>query len=119
MAKKSFTNNPALNFISSAQPKSEEQPEVKQKEVKAKPAKTATKTTKEKPVAKPETEKTTKPEQPIQTLFDIPIAPVERKSVRLYLLVKPSTLDKLKMLAKTKNTSVNELANVIFETVLK
>ena len=53
------------------------------------------------------------------SLFDIPIAPVERKSVRLYLLVKPSTLDKLKMLAKTKNTSVNELANVIFETVLK
>lgn len=118
MAKKSFTNNPALNFISSAQPKSEEQPEVKQKEVKAKPAKTATKPAKEKPAAKPE-EKTTKPEQPIQTLFDIPIAPVERKSVRLYLLVKPSTLDKLKMLAKTKNTSVNELANVIFETVLK
>ena len=115
MAKKSFTNNPALNFISSAQPTSEEQPEVKEKEVKTKPAKTA----KEKPVAKPETEKTTKPEQPIQTLFDIPIAPVERKSVRLYLLVKPSTLDKLKMLAKTKNTSVNELANVIFETVLK
>lgn len=118
MAKKSFTNNPALNFISSAQPKSEEQPEVKQKEVKAKPAKPATKPAKEKPAAKPE-EKTTKPEQPIQTLFDIPIAPVERKSVRLYLLVKPSTLDKLKMLAKTKNTSVNELANVIFETVLK
>lgn len=118
MAKKSFTNNPALNFISSAQPKSEEQPEVKQKEVKAKPAKPTTKPAKEKPAAKPE-EKTTKPEQPIQTLFDIPIAPVERKSVRLYLLVKPSTLDKLKMLAKTKNTSVNELANVIFETVLK
>ena len=115
MAKKSFTNNPALNFISSAQPQQEKQPEVKQKEVKTKPTKTA----KEKPVAKPETEKTTKPEQPIQTLFDIPIAPVERKSVRLYLLVKPSTLDKLKMLAKTKNTSVNELANVIFETVLK
>lgn len=110
MAKKSFTNNPALNFISSAQPKSEEQPEVKQKEVKTKPAK---------PTTKPEAEKTKKPEQPIQTLFDIPIAPVERKSVRLYLLVKPSTLDKLKMLAKTKNTSVNELANVIFETVLK
>lgn len=118
MAKKSFTNNPALNFISSAQPKSEEQPEVKEKEVKTKPAKPATNPAKEKPAAKPE-EKTTKPEQPIQTLFDIPIAPVERKSVRLYLLVKPSTLDKLKMLAKTKNTSVNELANVIFETVLK
>lgn len=111
MAKKSFTNNPALNFISSAQPKSEEQPEVKEKEVKTKPAKPATKPAKEKLAAKPE--------QPIQTLFDIPIAPVERKSVRLYLLVKPSTLDKLKMLAKTKNTSVNELANVIFETVLK
>ena len=118
MAKKSFTNNPALNFISSAQPQQEKQPEVKEKEVKTKPAKPATKPAKEKPAAKPE-EKTTKPEQPIQTLFDIPIAPVERKSVRLYLLVKPSTLDKLKMLAKTKNTSVNELANVIFETVLK
>ena len=119
MAKKSFTNNPALNFISSAQPKSEEQPEVKQKEVKAKPAETATKPVKEKPVAKPETEKITKPEQPIQTLFDIQVKPVERKSERLQLLVRPSILDKLKMVAKTKNTSVNELANVIFETFLK
>ena len=62
MAKKSFTNNPALNFISSAQPKSEEQPEVKEKEVKTKPAKPATKPAKEKPAAKPE-EKTTKPEK--------------------------------------------------------
>lgn len=119
MAKKSFTNNPAIAFISSARPKTEEQPEVKQKEVKTKPAKPVTKPAKEKPAAKPEAEKITKPEEPIQTLFDIPVAKVERKSERLQLLVKPSTLDKLKMLAKTKNTSVNELANVIFETVLK
>lgn len=119
MAKKSFTNNPALNFISSAQPQQEKQPEVKQKEVKAKPAKTATKPTKEKPAAKPEAEKITKSEQPIQTLFDIQVKPVERKSERLQLLVRPSILDKLKMVAKTKNTSVNELANVIFETFLK
>ena len=119
MAKKSFTNNPALNFISSAQPKQEKQPEVKPKEVKAKPAKPATNPAKEKPIAKPEAEKITKPEEPIQTLFDIPVAKVERKSERLQLLVRPSILDKLKMVAKTKNTSVNELANVIFETVLK
>ena len=52
MAKKSFTNNPALNFIRSAQPNSEEQPEVKEKEVKTKPAKPATKPAKEKPTAK-------------------------------------------------------------------
>lgn len=153
MAKKSFTNNPALNFISSAQPQQEKQPEVKQKEVKAKQAKTATKPTKEKTDAKPEAEKITKPEQPIPTLFDIPVAPektakttkpakpakaekptpktpdlpmlnlnipvVERKSTRIQLLIKPSLVEKLKAIAKAKNTSVNDLVNVILETVLK
>ena len=51
MAKKSFTNNPAIAFISSARPKTEEQPEVKQKEVKTKPAKPVTKPAKEKPAS--------------------------------------------------------------------
>ena len=59
------------------------------------------------------------PQQPKQPLFYKQENPVETKSARLQLLVRPSILDKLKMVAKTKNTSVNELANVIFETFLK
>lgn len=118
MAKKSFiNNNPALAFISTAQKQPEEKP-VKQAEPKAKPAKESKKEKeKEAPVEAPKPQKPVKTSKPKQQFLDI-ITPAERKSARLQLLLKPSTLEKLRVASKEKNTSVNDLVNMILEKVL-
>ena len=118
MAKKSFiNNNPALAFISTAQKQPEEKP-VKQAEPKAKPAKESKKEKeKEALVEAPKPQKPVKTSKPKQQFLDI-ITPAERKSARLQLLLKPSTLEKLRVASKEKNTSVNDLVNMILEKVL-
>lgn len=44
---------------------------------------------------------------------------VENKSRRLQLLVKPSTVEKLKARAKQDGTSVNDIVNTILEDALR
>ena len=119
MAKKSFIdNNPALAFISTAQKQPEEKPVKQQAEPKAKSAKVSKKEKeKETPVEAPKTQKPVKTSKPKQQFLDI-ITPAERKSARLQLLLKPSTLEKLRTVSKEKNTSVNDLVNMILEKVL-
>lgn len=135
---KSFSNSVALNFISSAQQKETQQAaetqastqkttnEEKKIVTKVKTSKTPKSKVKEsKTTAKTvKKENHTKQEKPTPQTPDLPmlnlnIPVVERKSTRVQLLIKPSLVEKLKAIAKAKNTSVNDLVNVILETVLK
>lgn len=103
-------------------------PKSKVKDTKVTKAEVAAK--QEKPVAAEKTAKPTKPAKPAKAekptpktpdlpMLNLNIPVVERKSTRIQLLIKPSLVEKLKAIAKTKNTSVNDLVNVILETVLK
>ena len=133
---KSFSNSVALNFISSAQQKEAQgtatetpkTPKSKVKDTKVTKAEVAAK--QEKPVTAEKTAKPTKPAKPAKAekptpktpdlpMLNLNIPVVERKSTRIQLLIKPSLVEKLKAIAKAKNTSVNDLVNVILETVLK
>lgn len=133
---KSFSNSVALNFISSAQQKEAQgtatetpkAPKSKVKDTKVTKAEVAAK--QEKPVTAEKTAKPTKPAKPAKAekptpktpdfpMLNLNIPVVERKSTRVQLLIKPSLVEKLKSIAKSKNTSVNDLVNVILETVLK
>ena len=133
---KSFSNSVALNFISSAQQKeaqgtATETPKAPKSKVKdTKVTKTEVAAKQEKPVTAEKTAKPTKPAKPAKAekptpktpdfpMLNLNIPVVERKSTRIQLLIKPSLVEKLKAIAKAKNTSVNDLVNVILETVLK
>lgn len=94
----------------------------------AKSQKSVAKTTKvetvakqEKPIkpVKPAKKEEVTPQTPDFPMLNLNIPVVERKSTRVQLLIKPSLVEKLKSIAKSKNTSVNDLVNVILETVLK
>ena len=91
--KKSFIDNPALQFISTAE--------------------TETKPPEEKTIAMPQP--TGKPPEgyKVNPLY------IETKSKRLQLLVQPSLLDKLKGKAKAEGRSVNDLVHSILEEALK
>lgn len=142
---KSFSNAVALNFISSAQTPEKQTATEQKPAVAVKPAKPAK--AEKKPVDKAETAKAAKapkstaksqksvakttkvetvakqekvtPQTPDLPMLNLNIPVVERKSTRVQLLIKPSLVEKLKAIAKAKNTSVNDLVNVILETVLK
>lgn len=43
----------------------------------------------------------------------------ETKSRRLQVLIRPSTLDSLKKIAKRKQTSVNDLINILLEEAIR
>ena len=44
---------------------------------------------------------------------------IENKSKRLQLLVKPSTIEKLKAKAQRENRSVNDIVNTVLEEALR
>lgn len=88
----------------------QEKPVVAEKPVKpAKPTKPA----------KPAKAEKVTPKTPDLPMLNLNIPVVERKSARVQFLLKPSLVEKLKNIATAKNTSVNDLVNVILETVLK
>lgn len=90
MAKKTFKDNPALQFISTA----EEETEEREQTAEAVPAKA--------------------PEgYHINPLY------IENKSKRLQLLVKPSTVEKLRAKAQREGRSVNDIVNTILEEALR
>ena len=87
----------------------------------AKTTKVETVAKQEKPIkpVKPAKKEKVTPQTPDLPMLNLNIPVVERKSTRIQLLIKPSLVEKLKAIAKAKNTSVNDLVNVILETVLK
>ena len=101
--------------------KAETPKKVKEPKTTAKTVKTETSAKTQKLVkpAKPAKAEKVTPQTPDLPMLNLNIPVVERKSTRVQLLIKPSLVEKLKAIAKTKNTSVNDLVNVILETVLK
>ena len=118
MSKKDFTDNPALQFISDA-------PQDTPQEAPSDPIKPATDeaenceqahTRPKKYNRSPKTEAMLQQKlEEIRELlppgFDVNNIVSEQKTKRMQLLVKPSTFKALQVLAKKRNTSMNELVN--------
>lgn len=122
MSKKDFTDNPALQFISDA-------PQDTPQEAPSDPTKPAADEVNNSPLSGEQTHTRPKKynrspkteamlQQKLEEIrellppgFDVNNIVSEQKTKRMQLLVKPSTFKALQVLAKKRNTSMNELVN--------
>ena len=96
MSKKSFRDNPALQFMSRAEEVSRE----------------------EKSVAAAEVKEMHQVKEIANSFRAVPMA-FEAKSKRFNMLIRPSVFANLKQMAENKGTSVNDLINTIVENYIE
>jgi len=100
MSKKSFKDNPALQFMSRAEEIHSEPREERVAEVRE-----------IKPIA---------PASPAVDNFRVmPMMVFEAKSKRFNMLIRPSVFSHLKKISESKGTSVNDLINTIVENYIE
>jgi len=100
MSKKSFRDNPALQFMSRTDKDvSREVQEERREEVR-------------------ETRDVREVRETIDNFLAIPMPPFEAKSKRFNMLMRPSLYAQLKKTAEYKGTSVNDLINTIIESYM-
>ena len=105
MSKKSFKDNPALQFMSRAEDLSNEARE-KKREEKAEVAEVV------------EIKEVKEARMVMNDFLSAPVA-FEAKSKRFNMLIRPSTYEKLKKIAEYRCTSVNDLINTIVESYME